>query len=98
MITESLPVDVFIKIRFQDVVIQEVVDNWPIEMTDVQKIVIHTFEDMGIYSVTPQLENLVINKITDILKYSPEIQGMIMRAKELERKRKKQHKQNIISE
>lgn len=95
MLTEPLPIDLFIKIHFQNREFQRHIEDWPVESADIQRIVIATFEDMGIYTVPPNVEAVMLKKVEEIILKSPDIKTMVIKAVEIEKRRKRQYRQNI---
>tara|TARA_B100001094_G_C18137825_1_gene776129 strand:+ start:277 stop:564 length:288 start_codon:yes stop_codon:yes gene_type:complete len=88
MLTEPLPISVFVKTRFSDPVIAATTDKWRVEGSVIEKIVINHFEDMGIYSVNVGQEHGCLATLMSILYNSPEIYQMVEKARVAEQRRK----------
>lgn len=88
MLTENLPLSLYVKMMFQDKKVLKTIENWPLEPETLEKIVISTIEEMGIYEVTPKLEGDMLDIIIDIIKKSPDILDLLKKAQEAEKRRK----------
>tara|TARA_B100000902_G_C26630251_1_gene584128 strand:- start:5 stop:295 length:291 start_codon:yes stop_codon:yes gene_type:complete len=87
MLTEALPIDIFVSVRFAERPIQKIIDEWRIEAGDIQKIIVTHFKEMGIYQVEPRLEASTMEFILFLLENSPEIVRMIEEMRQQEKKR-----------
>lgn len=73
MLTEPLPINLFIETCFERKEIKSITDQWRVETGEIKEIMISYFGEMGIYSVTPELESYVRRQLPDLLRSSPEI-------------------------
>ena len=80
MLTEPLPIQIFVNTRFQEKEIIEIIEKWRIESEELQSLVIREFREMGIYSVTPTLEREIKQLLVGILVSSPDIIELVRRA------------------
>jgi hypothetical protein len=80
MLTESLPLEVFISTRFEDKSIVQMIENWHVEGSFLQRVVIAHFKEMGIYHITPDLEEFVKDTMKHVLRWSPEIRAAVKKA------------------
>lgn len=92
MLTEPLPIAIFVKTRFHDSIILGIMEKWRVEASTVERMVINSFEEMGIYSVEPALEKMYFERMVRLLKFSPEIRQTVFKAAEAERRRKQQNR------
>lgn len=89
MLTEPLPIAIFVRTKTRHPTVRNITQEWRVEPTVVENIIITHFEDAGIYSVEPHLEKILFKKIIDIINNSPEIFKQLKRAEEIEAKRRK---------
>ncbi len=82
MLTESLPIDIFINSRFAEKDIVAITENWRVEKDEVQKLLGTYFKEMGIFAVTPQMEKKVKKTMLFWLENAPEIYSMVRKAEE----------------
>lgn len=80
MLTEPLPIDIFIAVRFEDRKIMKVIESWPIEADALRKIVSQHFKDMGIFHAAGTLDAHLTETIIKILKNSPVIADLLHKA------------------
>ena len=80
MLTEPLPIQIFVNTRFQEKEIIEIIEKWRIESEELQNLVTREFKEMGIYSVTPTLEREIKQLLVGILVNSPDIIELVRRA------------------
>ena len=80
MLTEPLPIQIFVNTRFQEKEIIEIIEKWRIESEELQSLVTREFKEMGIYSVTPTLEREIKQLLVGILVNSPDIIELVRRA------------------
>ena len=80
MLTEPLPIQIFVNTRFQEKEIIEIIEKWRIESEELQSLVTREFKEMGIYSVTPTLEREIKQLLVGILVNSPDIIELVSRA------------------
>lgn len=89
MLTESLPISIFVKTRFHDPQISKIIEDWPVESSRIENIAIATLEEMGIFAVQPHLEREMTNYLIHIITQSPEIRGILSKAIADEKKRRR---------
>ncbi|MGE0172753.1 MAG: hypothetical protein AB7T49_08210 [Oligoflexales bacterium] len=94
MLTEPLPLDVFVTTRFEDKTIIQIFENWNVEVTFLQKIVITHFKELGIFHIRPDLEDFAKDTIKFVLQWSPEIKAAVRKAEIEEEKRRQTRHQN----
>ncbi len=82
MLTEPLPIEIFVSSRFTEKDIVALIENWRVEKDDVQKMLANYFKEMGIYSVTPQMEAKAKKTMLFWLQNAPEIYTMVRKAEE----------------
>ena len=83
MLTEPLPMSLFVETCFERKEIKSVTDEWRVETSILQQIILSHFYEMGLFSVTPDLERITRQRIIDFLYASPEI---LMKVAEAERR------------
>ena len=88
MLTEPLPIELFVQIRFSDTQVHAAMENWRVEPETVQQVIINYFKEMGIFVVMPNLEKELFERLIFILKNSTEILSMVRKAEEAELNRK----------
>jgi len=88
MLTEPLPIETFVQIKFNDIQVSQAMENWRVEPGKVQQVIIAYFREMGIFAVMPNLESELFERIVFMLKNSPDILGMVHKAEEAELNRK----------
>ena len=88
MLTEPLPISIFVRTRFSDPNITAITDKWRVEGTIIETIVISHFEDMGLFSVNPSMEKDCFNTLMHFLYNSPEIYAIVKKAEAEELRRK----------
>ena len=85
MRTSSIPLETFIHLIFERKEIKDITDKWRIDKEDIKKSVIGTFKELGLYSVGPDVENMIIGTVIEFLFNSPEIIKMVKEAEKRER-------------
>ena len=88
MLTEPLPIEVFVQIKFNDTQVIHAMDNWRVEPEKVLAVIVQNFREMGIFQVRPSLELELFSRIIFMLKNSPEILAMVTKAEQAEQNRK----------
>lgn len=88
MLTESLPIEIFINARIESPRIAKVINNWKIETRSIELVLIAHFKEMGIYTVTPTTEYRMIDTIIGLLQNSPDLFAMVKKAEAAEMARK----------
>ena len=64
MLTEDLPIDVFISTKFSDRDISTITDSWRVENETLIAIISGYFKDLGIYRAKPTFEKYLKNNIS----------------------------------
>lgn len=95
MLTESLPIEVYVGYRFKDKVILGIIENWRIEPEVLEKTIVTYFREMGIFSVTPQLDASIRDSITHLLVNSPEIFSKVKKAEAQEAMRRQNKRADL---
>lgn len=80
MLTEPLPIDIFIATRFEERRIAKFIENWPLEAEVLVKIVAQHFKDMGVYQVSGSLDASLTDMIITILRNSPAVGDLLHKA------------------
>jgi hypothetical protein len=88
MLTEPIPIEIYVGHRFKDKTILAIIENWRIEPEALEKAIVTYFREMGIFSVTPKLDSTVKHSITHLLLNSPEIFGKVRKAEQQEAMRR----------
>ncbi len=87
-----MTIEEFIEHVLQSSVAKKIIGDWPLELTEITRIVVEHFRVMGIYFVEPMAgSKLIETNIIRVLKTSPELQELIrkqMQAQESGRKAK----------
>jgi hypothetical protein len=89
MLTEPLPLEVFISTRFEDKTIVQMFENWNVDVPFLQKVVIAHFRELGIFHIRPDLEDFAKETIKYVLQWSPEIKAAVKKA-EIEEQQRRQ--------
>lgn len=80
MLTEPLPIELFVITRFSDKSVTNITENWRVEPAQLQKLIVGYFKEMGIFSVMPQMENELKETIVSWLQNSPEVYQLVRKA------------------
>ena len=88
ILTEPLPITTFVRLRFSESKIAKVTESWPLDLTHVEAIVIKYLEEMGIFMANATTEDIIQDTIVAILRFAPEVNSMLHKAREQEKKRK----------
>lgn len=88
MLTEPLPIELFVTMRFEERHIARIIENWPVESKTLIKIVTGHFREMGLYTVSGETETQVFENILVMLKSSPQIAELVHKAHMAEAARK----------
>ena len=88
MLTEPLPVAIFVKLRYQDPLVNVIIEKWRVEREDVEEVLINHFKEIGIYSIDPLLEKSCFNKMLEWLEHSPTIWAMVKKGDDDELRRR----------
>ncbi|NRA68404.1 MAG: hypothetical protein HRU19_28220 [Pseudobacteriovorax sp.] len=73
MLTEAVPIKIFLDQAFTRIEIKPHIDSIRLDVADLQVILTGHFNDMGIYSVTPEMAPALLKVIPKYLANSPEI-------------------------
>lgn len=96
MLTEPLPIEIFVTMRFEERRVARMIENWPIETKTLMRIVIGHFREMGLYTVSSETEMQVIENIIMLLKTSPQIAELVHKAQAAEAaRRQNRHSQGV---
>lgn len=85
MLTEPLPVAIFIDTCFERKNIKTMTDQWRVETDELKSIILSYYQEMGIYSVYPSLEHHIRREIPRLLQSSPEVLRRVAEAERRER-------------
>lgn len=88
MLTEPLPIPIFIRLRFQDPQVSSITEKWRVEREQIEDILINHFNEMGIFCVEPRLEETCFRKIVEWLTTSPAIWQVVKKAEDEENRRR----------
>ena len=92
MLTEPLPIEFWVALKFTDGKVTRVMENWKIEPERVQQIVVAMFKEMGVLLANPCLERYLFDQMILMMQNSPEIQGLLRKAEQAElRKKESRH-------
>ena len=80
MLTEDLPIDVFINTKFSDRDISTITDNWRVENDTLISIISSYFKDLGIYRAKPTFEDYLKKQVIFLLHNAPEIVELVKKA------------------
>lgn len=84
MLVEAQPIELYVARRFEDKRLLAIIEDWRIESEVLEKLVVAYFKEMGIFSVTPKLEERIYQAIPDLLQNSPEIYARMKKAQAAE--------------
>ena len=88
MLTEPLPISIFVKLKYQTKQVAAITEKWRVERDEIESLLIKHFLDIGIYSVEPTWEQECFDRMLDWLKRSPDIWSMVKKAADLEAQRR----------
>ena len=94
MLTEPLPIEVFIAARFSEKAVISITENWRIEADELQKMLAGYFREMGIFEVLPSMEAELKVAMLAWLQNSPEIYQIVKKAEAQELKRRQSRRQD----
>lgn len=94
MLTEPLPVHIFVKLRYQDPLVNAITEKWRVEREDVEEVLIGHFTEIGIYSIEPVLEKICFEKMLDWLTNSPRVWAMVKKGDDDELRRRASRRDN----
>lgn len=80
MLTEPLPIEIFVNMRFEERRVAKFVESWPIETNVLAGLVIAHFKEMGIFSVNGFTADLLVEQMLQLLKNSPRVAEMLHKA------------------
>jgi hypothetical protein len=80
MLTEPLPIEIFVATRFSEKAITNIIENWRVEPEQLQKMLVNYFREMGIFAVLPTMETELKDTLLLWLQNSPEIYQMVKKA------------------
>ncbi len=80
MLTEPLPIEIFVATRFSEKAITNITENWRVEPDQLQKMLVNYFREMGIFAVLPTMEAELKDTLLLWLQNSPEIYQMVKKA------------------
>ena len=80
MLTESLPIEIFVTLRFAEKAILNITENWRIDAEKLHSIIVGYFREMGIFEVQPKMEAELTQILKVWLQNSPEIYGLVKKA------------------
>lgn len=88
MLTEPLPIEIFVATRFTEKSVVNITENWRIESEELQKMIVNYFREMGIFSVLPTMEAELKVSLLQFLQSSPEIFKIVRKAEAQEELRR----------
>ena len=80
MLTEPLPIEIFVATRFSEKAITNITENWRVEPDQLRKMLVNYFREMGIFAVLPTMEAELKDTLLLWLQNSPEIYQMVKKA------------------
>lgn len=80
MLTEPLPIEIFVATRFTEKSITNITENWRVEPEQLQKMIVSYFREMGIFAVLPTMEAELKETLLHWLQNSPEIYQLVKKA------------------
>ncbi len=84
MLTEPLPIEIFVATRFTEKAVTNITENWRVESTHLQKLIVNYFREMGIFAVLPSMEAELKVVLINWLQNSPEIYSIVKKAEQQE--------------
>lgn len=85
MLTEPLPIQVFIRASFERREVKAIIDAWRIDYNDMVQILSSHFMDMGWYDTQPEQEPIALETLVFLLKSSSELILKVNEAEKRER-------------
>ena len=73
---------IFVKLRLRDKRVTTIMEDWRVEIEEVENVIITCFEDLGILSIEPILEEYCFDTMITWLKTSPGIFRLKQKARE----------------
>ena len=91
MLIESLPVEIYMEYAFERVEIKASLENIRVDDFEIKKLLVNHFKGMGLFSVEPAMAPILLKKIIDYVKTSPDIMKLerAVRLREMRIKRVK---------
>ncbi|WP_141736008.1 hypothetical protein [Oligoflexus tunisiensis] len=80
MLTEPLPIEIFVATRFTEKTITNITENWRVEPEQLQKMIVSYFREMGIFAVLPSMEAELKETLMVWLQNSPDIYQLVKKA------------------
>ena len=80
MIIEKIPIEIYVKTKFEEKSIISIIENWRVESEEVQEIIISQFKELGMFEVDPIFEKDLKPVIVGFLTNSPQILKLVKRA------------------
>lgn len=85
MLTEPLPIRVFVRANLERPEVKSIIDNWRVDDAFLVQIATAQFQDMGWFEVRPELEKIARQTFIMILNSSTEILIKVAEAERHER-------------
>ncbi|MFW7379097.1 MAG: hypothetical protein ACOH5I_09850 [Oligoflexus sp.] len=85
MLTEPLPIRVFVRTNLERSEVKHIVEHWRVDFTVLIQLICNHFHDMGWYEVRPELEKVARKTMVMILKSSSDILIKVAEAERRER-------------
>ncbi len=94
MLVEAMPIELYVAQRFNEKQTTTIIEDWRIEAEVLEKLIVGYFKEMGIYSVTPNLERQIRQAIPYLLQNSPEIYSRVRKAQAAEALRRQNRRES----
>ncbi|MCX6131182.1 MAG: hypothetical protein NTX25_19255 [Proteobacteria bacterium] len=94
MLTEPLPIEIFVTTQFTEKAITSITENWRVEPEQLQKMIVGYFREMGIFEVLPTMEVQLRQVLVSWLVNSPEIYSLVKKAEAQELMRRQSRRQD----
>lgn len=80
MLTEPLPIEIFVATRFTEKSVTNIIENWRVEPDHLQKMLVGYFREMGIFAVMPSMEAELKDVLLQWLQNAPDIYQIVKKA------------------
>lgn len=94
MLVEPQPIELYVSQRFNDKNLVAIIEDWRIESEILEKFIVNYFKEMGIFSVTANLESQIRASIPQLLQNSPEIYARVRKAQAAEALRRQNRRES----
>ncbi len=80
MIYETIPIEVFVVLKYNSPEVQKLVEHWRVEPETIMKNVIEHFRELGLFGIPMAQQSMVLDAMTTYLRTSPEIIRMVTKS------------------